>query len=419
MIISQKSLNPQKTIKFWQFGCWNNLNTKKNKPIGCLNDVIKLINDKSNPEENKPEFLIVSGDNYYPDKIKPEGKMDPTIKNKIIYSEKLQRGIASLPDNIKINMILGNHDLETNSEDNLYIDSLSLETKEKNDCKIIQLELEALKTKENVDYFFFKSQLLNNETLLLMIDTSIYDVDAAIYLPCYNKFFKDNVFYKDKELNFDSLTNLRSFQLNKIMKAIKENIHIKYLIIVGHHPIYQLKNKTVEEVQTVKYTSEIHINFTPVLKSIYKILQDKTKYYYLCSDLHLYQKGTIVVTSEEPESTMTIQQYIVGTGGTKLDDALPIPIDTEKLYKSANVNYTLEEERKECGFLECVISISSEPIFQFIAIPSLVGGKKYKSKTKTKKFKSKTKKFKSKAKKYKTKTKKLKSKAKKYKTKTL
>ena len=39
------SLNPQKTIKFWQFGCWNNLNTKKNKPIGCLNDVIKLIND--------------------------------------------------------------------------------------------------------------------------------------------------------------------------------------------------------------------------------------------------------------------------------------------------------------------------------------------------------------------------------------
>jgi hypothetical protein len=412
MIISQKSqkslksLKSLKTIKFWQFGCWNNLNTKKNKPIGCLNQVIKLINDKSYPQENKPEFLIVSGDNYYPDKIKPEGDMNPTTKNKIIYSEKLQQGIASLPDNIKINMILGNHDLETNSEDNLFIDSLSLENKEKNDCKIIQLELEALKKKENIDYFFFKSQLLNNETLLLMIDTSIYDVDAVIYLPCYNKFFKDNVFYKNEELNFDSITKLRSFQLNKIMKAIKKNIHIKYLIIVGHHPIYQLKNKTIQEVQTVKYTSEIHINFTPVLKSIYKILQDNTKYYYLCSDLHLYQKGIIEieVTSEEPKSTMTIQQYIVGTGGTKLDDALPTPIDTEKLYKSANVNYTLEEERKECGFLECIIHISNEPSFEFIAIPSLVGGKKYKTKTK---------KFKSKAKKYKTKTKKFKSKAKK------
>jgi hypothetical protein len=137
-------------------------------------------------------------------------------------------------------------------------------------------------------------------------------------------------------------------------------------------------------------------------------LQDKTKYYYLCSDLHLYQKGIIEVevTSEEPKSTMTIQQYIVGTGGTKLDDALPTPIDTEKLYRSANVNYTLQEERKECGFLECIIHISNEPSFEFIAIPSLVGGKKYKTKTKKKKFKSK-------AKKYKTKTKKFKSKAKK------
>ena len=299
-------------------------------------------------------------------------------------------------------MILGNHDLETNSEDNLYIESL--ETPEKKDCQIIQLELEALKTKKNLDYFFFKSQLLNNDTLLLMIDTTIYDEDASTYLPCYNHFFKHNMFYSSTPLLFDSIITLRSYQLNRIMKAIKTNTYIKYLIIVGHHPIYQLKNKTEDKQVRVKYTSEIHGNFAPVLRSIYKILQDKTKYYYLCSDLHLYQKGIIEIISEEPKSTMKIQQYIVGTGGTKLDDPLPLPLDTEKIYTKNHVTYTLQEERNECGFLECIISISSEPSFQFIATtPSVVGGKKYKTRTK---------KFKSKAKKYKTKTKKFKSKAK-------
>jgi hypothetical protein len=398
MITSVKSQQLQqslKPIKFWQFGCWNNLNTKKNETLGCLNKVITLINNRSIPEENKPDFLIVSGDNYYPDKIKPKDGMDPTIKKKIIFSEKLKEGINSLPEKIKINMILGNHDLETNNEDNLYIESL--ETPEKNDCQIIQLELELLNKKENVDYFFFKSQVLNNETLLLMIDTSIYDEDAAIYLPCYNKFFTYNVFYQNEELSFDSIAKLRSFQLNRIMKAIKKNIYITNLIIVGHHPIYQVKYKK-KETEPIKYTSEIYINFRPVLENIYEILKNNTTYYYLCSDLHLYQKGKIQIImkkseTKEEEQIMNIQQYIVGTGGTELDDALAKPIDTEKLYTNNNVNYTLQEERDECGFLECIISNSSIPTFQFISIVmiSSLGGKKYKTRRKTKKFKSKAK----------------------------
>ena len=405
--------------KFWQFGCWNNLNTKKGKVLGCLPEVLGLINDRSMPEENKPDLLIISGDNYYPDKSESKDDKDETVKKKLIFSEKLKQGIDYLPENIKINMILGNHDLKTNDEGNLYINDL--ETRENNDCQIIQLELEALKLKKNVDYFFFKSQVINKDTLLLMIDTSIYEEDsyANIYLPCYNKFFKDNVLYKNEDLEFDSVRTLRTYQLNKIMRAIERNIYIKNLIIVGHHPIYQVKYKK-KEVVPLKYMSEIYIKFKPILENIYKILQDNIKYYYLCSDLHLYQKGKLQITMKnskmptEPK-TMEIQQYIVGTGGTKLDDALPL--ERQNIYTENNVTYTLEEEREECGFLECIINSDNNPEFQFIPVvidkpitTSLIkaSGKKHKTKKhKTKKFK--TKKHNSKHK-TKTKRKKLKKK---------
>ena len=44
-------------------------------------------------------------------------------------------------------------------------------------------------------------------------------------------------------------------------------------------------------------------------------------FYYLCADLHLYQKGEVAV--DMGDAVMNIEQHIVGTGGTKLDDAIP------------------------------------------------------------------------------------------------
>ena len=416
------SNRPNNTLRFWQFGCWNNLNTTikkdKVKALGCLKDVIKLINERSSHTDTKPDFLIISGDNYYPNKSKPKDENDKTQKKKIIFSEKLRQGIDYLPSTTPIYMILGNHDLETNTEGNLYIHNPGTpETPENKDCEIIQLELDSLLQKENIEYFFFKSRMLNPETLILMIDTSIYEIDgeANIYLPCYNKFFQNNKLYKNENMKpFDNIKKLRSYQLHKIMKAIKTNTNIKYLIIVGHHPIYQLKKKK-DTIPPIKYISDIHINFVPVLKNIFEILQDDVKYYYLCSDLHLFQKGKIqiiiktlttkaLVQSERKSQTqrrksqtqrksqtpeeykiMELQQYIVGTGGTELDDKLVdnTSIEINRTYKERNVIYTFEEEQEECGFLECTIT-NGEPNFEFISTLLLRGGKKYKNKYKNK-----------------------------------
>jgi|UniRef100_A0A6C0CB91 hypothetical protein len=413
------------TFKFWQFGCWNNLNTIDGVVQGRANDVMTFIKKKLD-ELDPPDKLIISGDNYYPHKIEdkkkdkspkeetskkkdksPKGeqsekkdkspkdetskkleKAPSTTKEKTIYTEVLKAGLLSLPVDIPITMILGNHDLDRNDKKNLFVTSpsdLQSRRPEKNECEIIQLELKAIKEKKNIDYVFFKSEFINNETLLLMIDTSIYELekDTTTYLPCYNTFFENNPFYKDIKLRFLSIKYLRRYQYVKIQQAINKAQRgittIKHVIIVGHHPIFQIKYKKTEVVP-IKFTSDIHLGFKPVLKKIYNKLP-KALFYYLCSDLHLYQEGLITLKLAN-DKTMTINQYIVGTGGTKLDPNLPEPEKMEKTHTAENIRYTFKREIQDHGYLECIITEGSDPTFEFIpiSVPDPVsGGRKYNS----------------------------------------
>ena len=103
-------MEEQEINKFVMFGCWNNLNQKKGKEIGCLRDVMARLSEHVN--ENGIRKIVVAGDNYYPEKIeKDDGK-----KQKRVYESRLKEGFDLLPKNedVTIDMIFGNHDLETN-----------------------------------------------------------------------------------------------------------------------------------------------------------------------------------------------------------------------------------------------------------------------------------------------------------------
>ena len=107
--------------RFVHFGCWNNLNEKNGQKLGNLHKVMKRLNSYIVAEETgkKPAFLVLAGDNYYPGKTKMNNK-----KKKVIYTAKLVEGFSILPQGIQINMILGNHDLETNgTNDSLFINN--------------------------------------------------------------------------------------------------------------------------------------------------------------------------------------------------------------------------------------------------------------------------------------------------------
>ena len=437
------------SFKFWQFGCWNNLNTIGGIVQGRSNDVMSFVINKIASASHPPDCLIIAGDNYYPHKIEEDtskGEKSPkkeksskkeketskeeksskeeklpkeeksskkdkspkeetspkdkskkeknTTKVKTIYTELLKNGLLSLPDTTKIYMILGNHDLDRNNKKNLFIDEsrptqgqISQLRPENNECEIIKAELAVLKDKQNVDYLFFKSELKNDDTLILMIDTSIYEPEKQtnVYLPCYNEFFKNNTLYEDKRFDFPTITNLRLYQRNRILQAISQATTgaktIKHIIIVGHHPIYQVKYKVKEE-EPIKFTSDIQVDFKPVLIAIYdklfKIYKElpKTKFYYLCSDLHLYQKGTINIrVSKKTNVTMRIEQYIVGTGGTVLDPKLPEATQKNYINNEEGITYDIVEEQQSHGFLECIIDEKKEPTFQFIPLTELGEGK--------------------------------------------
>ena len=374
----------EEPTKFIQFGCWNNINKK-----GCLENVMKKLNEYVTTDVTKPDFIVITGDNYYPQKEKNKDKdkdknkdknkdkvdSEPVVKEKkkekkekketvdgeieekkkIIKFKDIEYGFQLLPKNIPIYTILGNHDLETIDavKQNLFVDEPDKHRRpEDGHCEIVNKQIETIRSFSNISYDFFKSVELANNTLLLMIDTSIYEktVDSNKYLPCYTRFAELNPVALPSTQT-STIDTLRAYQLAKIGAAIRKKT-FSNIIIAGHHPIQQLKFKNEEN----KLITDIE-DFKVVLKEIFSLTPD-SRFYYLCSDLHLYQEGTIHLPVDA--GTMNIKQYIVGTGGTELDK-LP--------EGNGNDIYTVTKSIKECGFLTCDVS-GPEPEFKFIPVPN-------------------------------------------------
>ena len=68
------------------------------------------------------------------------------------------------------------------------------------------------------------------------------------------------------------------------------------------------------------------------------------KIYHICSDTHFYEKGKFKIDD------LTITQYIVGTGGTTLDEKYNNELCQSNV-KLDNLNYKIEESHTDYGFL--------------------------------------------------------------------
>lgn len=278
-------------------------------------------------------------------------------------------------------MILGNHDLETNLEQQ----KLFIEEKPERSrlCSILELENESKGS--NIDYTFFKDIMMDNGTLVIMIDSDVYSIDAYKFLPCYNIFLSKN---------FENIDNVKEYQYNLIFQKINQYNaigSIKNLIIIGHQPITCIKYKDgVKQYQLndIPY-------FKLVLLEIYNLLGSEINYFYLCADLHLYQEGLITLKNEEKKE-MKIKQFIVGTGGTELDDAVPeeditvvssSETSSSETSSSETIDYQMISSKQECGILKCEVD-GLEPKFEFISIEQKGGRKKTKKRRKGKRKRS-------------------------------
>jgi glycerol-3-phosphate cytidylyltransferase-like family protein len=351
--------------RFLMFGCWNKNECIMGSNANPLSRNMTYV--KEFIRMNPTEFVLVAGDNYYPDKpeknkdkdkdkTKDKEKKEKTKdknKTKKINTRNLHSGFDCLRQlDTEVNVILGNHDLETRKshQDKIIID----ETREENldECYIIKEEIK--EHGGNIKLATHMHRRLNH-TLIIMLDTTLYLPDNHKYETCYEHMVR----------NMDVLKTNQQHHIKKWIEEANRDPNIKNIIFVGHHPIVTYKQK-----------EEMVIEILPGLIDFLQHIEIKSKkIFYLCADVHFFQHSTIELHSPIEYNTHTIEQIVVGTGGTTLDPIRSLSqgeMPTEKI--SSGLYFTHHESVEEYGFLE-VIENGRELTFSFRQLP-FVGGKK-------------------------------------------
>jgi hypothetical protein len=266
------------STKFITFGCWNENCCNPDTPVVKVLDAVS--------KETKIDFFIVNGDNYY--LKKKDG-------NKIIDKSQLNESFSMLKDKLSshIYLLLGNHDVEQ-------ID---------NKCEITHFEKNFAQNNNisfpGPDLVMFKE--VNQDTLIIMIDTNIYtDEDITCYSIIVPK--------------LQQLQELQERQKLAISQYLSDDKQFKNIIVCGHNPLIGFKNQKIQEKGgKIKIKGGLDICNVELYSLLFDIIKPHgIKFYYLCADIHNYQKGQVTITKNGEK--MNIEQYIVGIGGAHLDD---------------------------------------------------------------------------------------------------
>ena len=382
---------------FIHFGCWNynmcdssNLGEPVKQEDTNVTRVMKTIKKYIEISEPVPEFLTVAGDNYYFVKNKKKGVEE---EEKIFSPEFLLSGFKCLPKNIKKYVLIGNHDLE-NIENPL---------KETN-CSI--LEIQQNFASDGTNNMVLESDrkgpimhhVLDESTIVIMLDTTMYETSEKSInkvMKCYQRMFEMNGMEVPENDVLEKIKVMRENQkqrLDQYISSLKAET-IKNVIVVGHHPLFDLKTKKDDKTEKIKTKEEVMLLLNELYyESIYTPLQEvnsRINYFYLCADLHQYQTGTVTIQSQSMPS-LVIQQYIVGTGGTSLEKK---PYDHSKdggvslITEKYKINYDIIPNATEYthGFLVCKLDTDNNFSAEFIPAdsPESIGGGSYKKKRKT------------------------------------
>lgn len=297
-------------VNFIHFGCWNNI---KGNTIGMMNFVKKYI------EGTPVDFISIAGDNYYPQKITKDG-----LKMKIFHEDNFKSGFDILNSiDVKKYLVFGNHDIT----DFHNCDSL-----------IKQLEY------KNFSIFNGMNSHIYDDMIVFFLDSTVFELlefkDSRVNDSCYRLMFPQ----------LENLSDIVSLQRQYIIDTINSN-NCKNIMFVFHHPL--IAGHMSNSKGTVK------ISYLPKMKEFYLSLYDSLidkNIYHLCADTHYYQKGTIKISNEDKE--LNIIQYIVGTGGTILDEMYSEEIEHD------NISFTPIETIVSYGFIH--IMMKDKIVIDFI-----------------------------------------------------
>jgi hypothetical protein len=269
------------------FGCWNE-GFKKNSGQSSVYEVLKK-------NEEKYEFLVILGDNYYADKKKTH---DNKIKISMTDLDEAKRGFKYLNDiNLEKKIIFGNHDIKNSLNKG---------------CSVLKSQLKLpwydVKFPYSYDLYYLLKENNYFETILMIyLDTTLYDKDIK----------EDSCYYKTLGKNHKKLKIEQENFIKNTLAIINNNpiYNIKNVIFYGHEPLltYKEKEKKGQKIQKESVLEDL-LNILFEQKKIYV----NTNFYWICADYHIYQNGKIT----DRTTNLTINQWIFGTGGGELDDTV-------------------------------------------------------------------------------------------------
>ena len=370
-------------MRFATFGCWNNSNnTKDENKEPYFNDVIDTFNLV---DKDSTDFVVVTGDNYYPKKIKTDKG-----KYSVFEDTHFSNGFNKLKSiEKKVYLLMGNHDLQYENWEKPKEPKEPKELKETEEtslvnpdkCHIINKIITESNSIPNID---IKTKIFIEENnLFIFLNTNYFD--TSIKMEDCNSIYEneqekqeekgktEQEEKQDEEGKMMEYINKIKSDINKKIKS--DNSNIQNVFIFGHHPIYASKQKTTETPKEIKIKSQLFNK--DGIELIYDICSEftTTRVYYICADVHQYQSSTLEITKDN--KTITIPQYVVGTGGAKLDDCVADnTVMNRKMYDEFGIKYTRNDDCKtEYGYLSVYIpdditgdNKQTEPTFTFTNI---------------------------------------------------
>jgi hypothetical protein len=299
-------------MKFITFGCWNN-NDCKNSETPLYKTMEKL---KDVISKDTYSHIIISGDNYYPKKNEINNKKIKTINPNNFFN-----GFNCLPTEIEKIILLGNHEIEDMFDNFKEVGLTSSECSNLNLQKTISIP--------NFSLFNDVMSIKQDNCLIIMFDSTLYltdNDDTLIENTCYKHLFN---YPNNSSIN---IAELKKYQTNKITELLQNNDK-ENIVFIAHHPIFYGRNKKSKD------NFYLENNLSILMQNLKEYFINKN-IYYLCADIHNYQKGIIEFDD------FIINQFIVGTGGAELDE---IPNDNDFLIDG--ISYTIEEKIKNNGFI--------------------------------------------------------------------
>jgi hypothetical protein len=363
------------TNRFIFFGCWNNRGCDASNPSATpLSKTIQTMQEYIRPLRPPPTMMLIAGDNYYPSKSKQSG-----LPKKLYDPAKIQSGFDCL-DSIPITkkmILLGNHDVETTYDsvsDTTACNALKYQKGRYNGTSVVLFKF------DNPGRLLY--HIIGDHTIVLMFDSTIYDiaddpVKSAEYLRCYNllrnpdskgdsspDMHPTNLISKTPFGSIQEIIAYQETQCRNTIGWLQEPAQrpIRNLVFSCHHPVLDMKTKKGGFKTTP-------LNGLTKMLYMFQVLADK-RFVLLCADVHLYQHSSIIIhqggSGDNNGDTMSIEQYVVGTGGADLDkcDGAPIGQDLVVTNDMYSFSYKIHVSDSVYGFLDCIFQGSVfEPRF--------------------------------------------------------